>query len=294
MSTVNGNVYPNTTFPDSIQTLPTFTDLSSADQANYINYLKSVMAGDISQANTYLNQITNTAVINANKLNILSDTINAIQQVYSSTTAFTDIVNAKQAEWLNIINKFGYIGDWVFPLTYSSTSTYNVGDVVFYNNACWRCKVNGTTGSNIPSEGTYWTRTYLKNNIVGYTDSTTGRYMLYIAITNISTQDNPYVNQESTNAQWGKLTLLGDVGNNGQGFMFKEAWDSTVSYSMGNLVIYNNNAYSSLQNNNLNNNPATATSYWKQEFITSMAQIPVQSAMPANQQNVGDLWFQLI
>ena len=75
--------------------------------------------------------------------------------------------------------------------------------------------------------------------------------------------------------------------------MFKNEWDSTVSYSLGNLVIYNGNVYSSLQNANLNQNPATATSYWKQEFATTMMQIPVQSVQPTNQ-NIGDLWFQLI
>lgn len=288
MSQVNGNVYPNTTFPDSIQTLPTFTDLSSADQANYINYLKAVIEGNISQANTYLNQITDTAIINANKLNILSDTINAIQQVYSSSTTFTDIINAKQAEWQAIINRFGYIGDWIAPTTYSSSNTYNKGDVILYNNDCWLCKINGTTSANPPAEGTYWTKTYLKNNIVGYRDSVDNKYLLYIALQNITTATNPY-----ESLQWGILTKVGDIGANGEGFMFKNEWDSTVSYSIGNLVIYNGNAYSSLQNANLNQNPATATSYWKQEFVTTIVQIPVQSAEPTNQ-NVGDLWFQLI
>ena len=288
MSQVNGNVYPNTTFPDSVQTLPTFTDLSSADQSNYINYLKAVMAGDISQANTYLNRITNTAVINANKLNILSDTINAIQQVYSSTTAFTDIISAKQAEWQSIIDRFNYIGNWLQPRIYSSSVTYNKGNVVFYNNTCWLCKINGTTSANPPAEGTYWTKTYLKNNIVGHMDNTTNKYLLYIALQNVNTIIPP-----TENPQWGILTKVGDRGANGKGFMFKNEWDSTVSYSMGNLVIYNGNAYSSLRNANLNQNPATATSYWEQEFVTTMAQIPIQSAEPTNQ-NVGDLWFQLI
>lgn len=287
MSQVNGNVYPNTTFPDSVQTLPTFTDLSSADQSNYINYLKAVMAGDISQANTYLNQITNTAIIDANKLNILSDTINAIQQLYSSTTAFTDIINQKQSEWQNIINAFSYIGNWIEPIAYVS-QTYNKGDVVLYNNKCWICKINGTTSANPPSEGTYWTQYYKKYSMVGYIDTTTNRHMLYVALNDISTNINPYNNE-----QWGKLTLLGDVGANGNRFLFEDEWDSTKSYSLGNLVIYEGNAYCSLVNNNLNHIPSTSTDFWSEEFNTTMAHIPIQSEQPTNQ-NIGDIWFELL
>lgn len=287
MSQINGNVYPNTTFPDSIQTLPTFTDLSRADQTNYINYLKAVLAGNISQANTYLNQITNTAIVDANKLNILADTINAIQQVYSSTTTFTNIVNEKQAEWQNIINEFSYIGDWIEPEEYIS-KVYNKGDIVLYNNKCWICKANGTTSTNPPVEGIYWTQYYKKYSMVGYADVGSNRYMLYVALDNISTNINPYENE-----QWGVLTLLGDIGANGEQFLFENEWDSTKRYSLGNLVIYEGNAYSSSQNNNLNHQPDVSTAYWQKEFETTMKQIPVQSEQPINQ-NVGDLWFELL
>lgn len=287
MSQINGNVYPNTTFPDSIQTLPTFTDLSSADQANYINYLKAVLAGNISQANTYLNQITNTAIVDANKLNILADTINAIQQVYSSTTTFTNIVNEKQAEWQNIINEFSYVGDWIEPEEYTS-KVYNKGNIVLYNNKCWICKVNGTVSTNPPAEGIYWTQYYKKYSMVGYADIESNRYMLYVALDNISTNINPYESE-----QWGVLTLLGDIGANGEGFLFENEWDSTKSYSLGNLVVYDGNAYSSSQNNNLNHRPDVSTAYWQKEFETTMKQIPVQSEQPTNQ-NVGDLWFELL
>lgn len=287
MSQVNGNVYPNTTFPDSIQTLPTFTDLSSTDQTNYINYLKAVIEGNISQANTYLNQITNTAIVDANKLNILADTINAIQQVYSSTTIFADIINEKQTEWRNIINKFSYIGDWVEPIEYTSR-TYNKGDVVLYNTKCWICKVNGTVSTNPPAEGTYWTQYYKKYSIVTYENTADNRVMLYVALDDINSNASP-----SEGGRWGCLTLLGDIGQNGNGFLFDNEWDSTKSYSMGNLVIYEGNAYSSLTYNNLNHNPTENPTYWQKEFSTSMQQIPVQYEQPTNQ-SIGDIWFKVL
>ena len=46
MSTVNGKTFANTSFPNTIQSLPTFTDLSALDQDNYLNYLKQILLGD--------------------------------------------------------------------------------------------------------------------------------------------------------------------------------------------------------------------------------------------------------
>ena len=44
--------------------------------------------------------------VNALKLNTLSDTIGAIQELFSGTDVFTNIILAKQSEWETIINKF--------------------------------------------------------------------------------------------------------------------------------------------------------------------------------------------
>ena len=57
MSQVGNNIYPNTTFPDSIQILPTFENLSSADESNYIDYLRAILNGNLSEANYYLSLI---------------------------------------------------------------------------------------------------------------------------------------------------------------------------------------------------------------------------------------------
>lgn len=287
MSQIGDNVYPNTSFPDSKQTLPTFTDLNTIDQVNYINYLKAILNNDLNTANTYLNLITDTAFINANKINILSDTIAAIQDLYSSTTTFSDIINNKQIEWQNIINKFNYVGVWVQPQNYDATNTYNSGDVVLYQNKVWYCKVNGTTSANPPSEGTYWTQYYLKNNMVTYYDDNNQRSLLYYATENITDNINPYAS-----TKWIALTKKGDSGDNGQTFSFYDGWDEAVTYSINNLIAYNSKAYRSLQNNNIGHNPID-DDWWQEEFIINTIPIPLQSDAPDNQ-TVGEVWFQIV
>lgn len=292
MSQIGSNIYPNTLFPDSIQTLPQFTDLTSEDESNYLSYLQAIIAGNLANANYYLSLINPNSLVSATSLNTLSDTIGAIQDLYGSTTTFADIVNEKQAEWLSIIAKFAYVGEWEKPVEYESDNTYAQYDLVIYDNAIWECKANDTI-NRIPQEGTYWTQYYIKNSMVGYTDSVTNRNALYIALQDIDTTDTPYESYISDNPKWFRLTLIGIVGDNGDGFSFEGKWENTLSYSIGDLVTYDEICYSSLTNNNLNHTPNVNPTYWKREFAISMKQIPVQVEMPEDQ-DIGDLWFEVI
>ena len=292
MSQIGSNIYPNTLFPDSIQTLPQFTDLTSEDESNYLSYLQAIIAGNLANANYYLSLINPNSLVSATSLNTLSDTIGAIQDLYGSTTTFTDIVNTKQAEWQSIIVKFAYVGEWKEPVEYESDNTYAQYDLVIYDNAIWECKANDTI-NRIPQEGTYWTQYYVKNSMVGYTDSVTNRNALYIALQDIDTTDTPYESYISDNPKWFRLTLIGIVGDNGDGFSFEGEWENTLSYSIGDLVTYDEICYSSLTNNNLNHTPNVNPTYWKREFAISMKQIPVQAEMPEDQ-DIGDLWFEVI
>lgn len=292
MSQVGNNIYPNTTFPDSIQTLPTFENLSSADESNYIDYLRAILNGNLSEANYYLSLINPNTIITASALNILSDTVGAIQAVYSDSSIFSNVIDEKQSEWEEIIARFSYVGDWVSPIIYDSSVAYTVGDIVIYNNKTWKCKVN-TTAGNIPQEGIYWTQFYYKNSMVSYTDSTTNRKALYVALQDINIDTNPYDSYISNSPQWFRLTLIGIVGDNGDGFSFRGAWDSTVSYTLGDLVTYNASCYSSKVNSNLNHTPSDNSQYWQLEFSIDTRQIPVQSTMPTSQA-IGDLWFEII
>lgn len=292
MSQIGSNIYPNTLFPDSIQTLPQFTDLTSEDESNYLSYLQAIIAGNLTNANYYLSLINPNSLVSATSLNTLSDTIGAIQDLYGSTTTFTDIVNTKQAEWQSIIAKFAYVGEWKEPVEYESDNIYAQYDLVIYDNAIWECKANDTI-NRIPQEGTYWTQYYVKNSMVGYTDSVTNRNALYIALQDIDTTDTPYESYISDNPKWFRLTLIGIVGDNGDGFSFEGEWENTLSYSIGDLVTYDEICYSSLTNNNLNHTPNVNPTYWKREFAISMKQIPVQAEMPEDQ-DIGDLWFEVI
>ena len=292
MSQIGSNIYPNTLFPDSIQTLPQFTDLTSEDESNYLSYLQAIIAGNLTNANYYLSLINPNSLVSATSLNTLSDTIGAIQDLYGSTTTFADIVDEKQAEWQNIIAKFAYVGEWKEPVEYESDNTYAQYDLVIYDNAIWECKANDTI-NRIPQEGTYWTQYYVKNSMVGYTDSITNRNALYIALQDIDTTDTPYKSYISDNPKWFRLTLIGIVGDNGDGFSFEGEWKNTLSYSIGDLVTYDEICYSSLTNNNLNHTPNVNPTYWKREFAISMKQIPVQAKMPEDQ-DIGDLWFEVI
>lgn len=286
MSQIGNNVYPNTSFPDSKQTLPTFTDLSVADQTAYVNYLKQIMAGNITAANTYLNQITNTAIINANKMNILSDTIAAVQDLYSSTTTFSDIVTQKQSEWEALIKRFGYMGTWTPFNIYNNIAVYNLGDIVYYNNKVWRCKLNNTT-TITPAENNNWTQYYYKNSLVGYTNSIDGRFSLYIANVDITNNSSPY-----NNAEWTDLVRVGDRGDNGVGFSFLNKWDSSVRYSTGNLVIYGNIIYMSLVSNNLNHTPANGE-YWAEQFTNNLRGVYIGTEAPSDI-DIEQLWFQIV
>ena len=292
MSQIGSNIYPNTLFPDSIQTLPQFTDLTSEDESNYLSYLQAIIAGNLTNANYYLSLINPNSLVSVTSLNTLSDTIGAIQDLYGSTTTFTDIVNTKQAEWQSIIAKFAYVGEWKEPVEYESDNIYAQYDLVIYDNAIWECKANDTI-NRIPQEGTYWTQYYVKNSMVGYTDSVTNRNALYIALQDIDTTDTPYESYISDNPKWFRLTLIGIVGDNGDGFSFEGEWENTLSYSIGDLVTYDEICYSSLTNNNLNHTPNVNPTYWKREFAISMKQIPVQAEMPEDQ-SIGDLWFEVI
>ena len=286
MSQIGNNVYPNTSFPDSKQTLPTFTDLTVADQSNYINYLKEMLAGNRESAKSYLNAITNTAIINASKLNTLKDTIDAIQDMFGSVETFTNIINQKQAEWQKIINNFKYIGDWEEPSVYNSSITYNIGDLVLYSNKIWRCKIDGITSAYPPTNSTYWEQYYLKNSIVSYPQHSLNSFLW------IATRDVNEIVPPNTGSQWQQLTKKGDVGENGQGFNFYNGWDSSVSYSVNNLVAYNGKAYRSIQNNNYNHEPPDGM-WWQEEFVITTSYIPMQSEEPTNQVE-GEIWFQII
>lgn len=294
MSTVSGNVFPNTTFPDSIQTLPIFEDLDVSYESVYSKYINALVEGNFLEANNYLERVNPNSLVTAQALNTMSDTIAAIQTLYSNTDVFTDIVDKKQAEWMEILKKFGYLGDWIQPTVFSSNVNYATNSVVLYNNVMWIRTAEQSTAKPVPQiNSVYWAQYYRKNSMVTFIDEESDRRILYIASTDISVIDNPFNNSQETNPQWLKIALQGIRGDNGDGFSFKNEWANNATYSLGDLVVYNKACYSSLRASNTNHNPGTSTTWWKKEFQTGVAQIPIQAEEPMGQED-GDLWFQLV
>ena len=73
-------------------------------------------------------------------------------------------------------------------------------------------------------------------------------------------------------------------------------WNNNTDYSAGQIVIYNNNVYSCLQDNGISTTVYEPTvtsgwdSYWKL-LVQNQKQYPVVTSQPDNL-NAGDIWFQ--
>lgn len=285
MSQIGNNVYPNTTFPDSVQTLPTFTNLATGSQTIYLKYLKAILDGDFEEASAFLSMMPDNSIISASKLNTISDTISAIQEVFSTTDTFLNVINAKQSEWQSIINKFRYDGECNFEYpdaSWKSDKVYSIGEDVLYSSKAWRSKVNNNINYAPSDNSIYWEPIFRKYALLLWNNN------LWLC-----TNDLRYVPSDlGSNAY--QLTFKGDKGNNGDSFNFYESWDSTYSYIQGDLVVYDESAYLSIMDNNLNHLPNEEGSiYWRKEFDFVQQHIPVQSTEPTSQQE-GDLWFKII
>lgn len=297
MSTISGKIFPNTQFPDAVQELPRYEDLSKAYEEVYSRYINALLDNDFIEANKQLELLPDDCMINAYDLNVLSDTINAVQTLYSDTSVFEDIINKKQNAWNKTLNQFEYKGEWIVPVDFSNSISYNAYQVVYYKGLMWR-RTNVQAPSDNPrpmpqDDSQYWEPWYRRNMMFGFTSST-GYMNLYLAVKDVDTKDNPETDfTRATIKSWANLTLIGERGSNGQGFTFKDAWSSSSTYSLGDLVIYNNECYSSLKASNSNHNPSTNDEWWKKEFDIKADKIPVQAEAPTEQED-GDIWFQLV
>lgn len=300
MSTVNGKIFPNTTFPNEIQELPTFKDLSPEYQEIYMQYISYLLQGRIIEAQAVQEQIDPESLLTANVLNTLADTIGAIQELYSNTTVYTDILHEMQSIWENKEKAIKFIGEYATfsnKHAWSASATYSKDDIVEYNGNVWLAKQ--VSSNKVPvSNPDYWEAIFVKGNIIRtkyYSDATNpvgleiadGTEIMYIATSDISSADNPLYS-----SAWKLLSVVGVKGDNGVGFTWSGQWNASTSYNVGNLVIYNGVAYSATQSN-VGMNPVTYPAYWRVEFSIDTATIPVQIEEPTNIKDNG-LWFKPI
>lgn len=248
------NQYPNTIFPDAIQPLPLYEDLTEADANNYQGYLNAVRMGQWSTARNYLSQITNIGnkALTAEKMNTMLDTISALQQ-YSIN--FENVLEQFQGDWEELLNAFSYKGTW------NSSTNYLKNNMVSY--------ANSTTGQD------------------------TTKY-LYIALQdnqNINPYTDYENNDTPTN--WYRLTIKGKQGNSGasaDSVSYAGNWNNNNEYNVNDIVSYNN-AWWIANSSNTNTTPSSTSSTWTMLFELPI--IPVQLTQPTSQP-VGSLWFQTL
>lgn len=120
--------FPATTFPDSIQAIAQFVDITASDANNIAQFKEQYLAGDYDTAMTFLQAIPNyqNKTLTASKLNQIADTVQALEQFYGSD--ITSIITQKQAEWQAIIDQFTYRGNW------ASATAYKKNNIVGYYN----------------------------------------------------------------------------------------------------------------------------------------------------------------
>lgn len=294
--------FPDTTFPDAVQVLSRYLDITQSDLSKYNSYIEYITQGNLNTAQNVLATMDDYAnkTITAEKLNKITDTVMAVQTLYTGSE-WQSKVQDKQNEWLAIINQFNYLGNWNVLGNWSNTTHYSTGDIVLYNGKIWQAISDGV-GQTPNNSSIYWTQTYKKNTMVRYAATVQAAdptFYLYIATQDISISTSPYVDylnsiQNNTTPQWFRLTMRGVRGNPGIGMNFGFDWNKDTLYDANTIVVHNNQWWSCTEQNQ-NNEPSATSPFWQLELSVNTAKIPIQTNQPAaSAQQIGDVWFQIV
>lgn len=256
--------YPNTVFPDALQVFETYMDVTQNDVSIYNQAMEAINNNELTKAQNLINTIPNIQqkALTAEKLNIIIDTIQALQQYYN--TDLDSKVATYQATWQTIINKFAYKGVW-------TQGQYAKNNMVSYS-----------------------------SNISG-TDQTLYLYIATTDIaSNISNPYADYENAISagTTPNWYRITIRGKQGESGAGadsVSFRFQWDNATNYNVNDIVVYNNSWWIAL-NSNQGVEPTANSENWELVLNGNSTSVyPVQSDPPElSSINVGELWFEII
>lgn len=146
-------LFPNTTFPDEFQNIQYFADVTQSDAPLLQQFFTAMQAGNFSEANRIFNQIPDGAqkIISADKLNIMRDTLLAMEEFYTKQIAGT--ITQKQNEWTNLINLFTYRNE------FSPVVQYEKNNMVMYVfngvRQMYICVSRPPVGT-YPNNTTYW------------------------------------------------------------------------------------------------------------------------------------------
>ena len=122
-------LYPDlslTAFPGDIDSFTTWLDIIASDGALVLQYQQAMQAGNTVLANQILAQIPSATqkIIKATDLNKMTQAILAVERFYK--TDVEPYIQEQQANWLEIIQRFSYKGEW------ASGTTYEVNNFVSY------------------------------------------------------------------------------------------------------------------------------------------------------------------
>lgn len=122
----------NTVFPDGgIDTFLTYLNITASDGRLVQQYMNAMNQGNQSLAEQVLAQIpaASQKIIKATDLNKMTQAIQAVERFYK--TDIEPFVQNKQAEWLDVINRFYYVGKWLSGTSYQKNNmvTYTVNNV---------------------------------------------------------------------------------------------------------------------------------------------------------------------
>lgn len=115
-----------TAFPGDIDSFTTWLDIIASDGALVLQYHQAMQAGNTVLANQILAQIPSATqkIIKATDLNKMTQAILAVERFYK--TDVEPYIQEQQANWLEIIQRFSYKGEW------ASGTTYEVNNFVSY------------------------------------------------------------------------------------------------------------------------------------------------------------------
>ena len=147
--------YPLSTFPDSVDNIPNFLDVTPTDADLITQYQTAVSKGDFSLAEEVYKLIPNAnqKILSAVRLNTLRDSILATEKFYKDDVK--DYIDMKQTEWDNIVSLLEYKGEWQVGTQYYANNmvTYTLnGKSVLYLNI----GRNATPVGSPPTNTAYW------------------------------------------------------------------------------------------------------------------------------------------
>lgn len=157
----------------------------------------------------------------------------------------------------------------------------DIEDYIEEKQAEWEAKFDELQYQGVYSNST----TYKKNDYVEYVVD--GKTKLYIAIL-----DPPVGTVPVNTTYWRVLTISGERGPAGNGFVFEGAWDATQTYGSQNAVVYNNYLWIALQSST-GQVPSEGSLYWERLGLFVPETYPITASRPTAQVD-NALWFEIV